>query len=77
MEQKLVAQHVEMQRLAAQHELQILNAQIEAVTSEREQQMRSLTNKIAEMEEELQATEPVKVKRFFAMLIVYTLSNLE
>ncbi|KAB2016454.1 hypothetical protein ERO13_D08G092300v2 [Gossypium hirsutum] len=55
MEQKLVAQHVEMQRLgtenqriaathgtlrqelaAAQHELQILHAQIGAVTSKRE-----------------------------------------
>ncbi|KAB2073414.1 hypothetical protein ERO13_A07G072900v2 [Gossypium hirsutum] len=81
MEQKLAAQHVEMQRLgtenqriaathgtlrqelaAAQHELQILHAQIGAVTSEREQQMRSLTDKIAKMEAELQAAEPVKVE---------------
>ncbi|PPD89423.1 hypothetical protein GOBAR_DD13651 [Gossypium barbadense] len=43
---------------AAQHELQILHAQIGAVTSEREQQMRSLTDKIVKMEAELQAAEP-------------------
>ncbi|PPD67414.1 hypothetical protein GOBAR_DD35707 [Gossypium barbadense] len=47
MEQKLAAQHVEMQRLGA-------------VTSEREQQMRSLMDKIAKMEAELQAAEPIK-----------------
>ncbi|KAG4127445.1 hypothetical protein ERO13_D10G215733v2 [Gossypium hirsutum] len=47
---------------AAQHELQILHAQIGAVTSEREQQMTSLTDKIAKMEAELQAAEPVKVE---------------
>ncbi|TYG36406.1 hypothetical protein ES288_D13G063200v1 [Gossypium darwinii] len=81
MEQKLAAQHVEMQRLgtenqrtaatnetlrqelaAAQHELQILHAQIGAVTSEREQQMTSLADKRAKMEAELQAAEPVKVE---------------
>ncbi|XWS46431.1 hypothetical protein CRYUN_Cryun14cG0066100 [Craigia yunnanensis] len=81
MEQKLAAQHVEMQKLgtenqrlaathgtlrqelaAAQHELQILHAQIGAITSEREQQMRSLSDKIARMEAELQAAEPVKVE---------------
>ncbi|XVF80354.1 hypothetical protein PTKIN_Ptkin15bG0063100 [Pterospermum kingtungense] len=81
MEQKLAAQHVEMQRLgtenqrlasthgtlrqelaAAQHELQILSTQIGAITSEREQQMRSLTDKTAKMEAELQAAEPVKVE---------------
>ncbi|XP_022759341.1 protein FLX-like 2 [Durio zibethinus] len=81
MEQKLAAQHVEMQRLgtenqrlaathgilrqelaAAQHELQILHAQIGVITSEREQQMRSLTDKIAKIEAELQASEPVKVE---------------
>ncbi|KAE8713347.1 Protein FLX-like 2 [Hibiscus syriacus] len=45
---------------AAQHELQILHAQIGAVTSEREQQMKSLTDKIAKMEAELKAAEPVK-----------------
>ncbi|XP_017975740.1 PREDICTED: protein FLX-like 2 isoform X3 [Theobroma cacao] len=81
MEQKLAAQHVEMQRLgtenqrlatthgtlrqelaAAQHELQILHAQIGAIKSDREQQMRSLMDKIAKMEAELQAAEPVKVE---------------
>ncbi|XP_038996367.1 protein FLX-like 2 isoform X2 [Hibiscus syriacus] len=81
MEQKLAAQHVEMQKLgtenqriaathgtlrqelaAAQHELQILHAQIGAVTSEREQQMKSLTDKIAKMEAELKAAEPVKTE---------------
>ncbi|KAK8507841.1 hypothetical protein V6N13_140582 [Hibiscus sabdariffa] len=81
MEQKLAAQHVEMQKLgtenqriaathgtlrqelaAAQHELQILHAQIGAVTSEREQQMKSLTDKIAKMEAELKAAEPVKAE---------------
>ncbi|OMO49967.1 hypothetical protein COLO4_38267 [Corchorus olitorius] len=81
MEQKLAAQHVEMQRLgtenqrfaathgtlrqelaAAQHELQILHAQVGAIKSEREQQMRNLTDKIAKMEAELQAAEPVKVE---------------
>lgn len=81
MEQKLAAQHVEMQRLAgenqrlaathgtlrqelaaAQHELQILHAQIAAVKSEREQQMRSLMDKNAKIEAELQAAEPVKLE---------------
>ncbi|KAG4151269.1 hypothetical protein ERO13_D04G054700v2 [Gossypium hirsutum] len=52
---------------AAQHELQILHAQIGAVTSEREQQMTSLTDKIAKMEAKLQATEPVKSVVFFAL----------
>ncbi|MFQ6629818.1 hypothetical protein Gotur_007939 [Gossypium turneri] len=45
-----------------QHELQILHAQIGAITSEREQKKRSLTDKIAKMEAELQAAEPVKVE---------------
>ncbi|PON40583.1 Protein FLX-like [Parasponia andersonii] len=81
MEQKLAAQHVEMQRLAtenqrlasthgtlrqelagAQHELQMLHAQIGAVKSEREQQMRNLTEKIAKMEADLKAAEPVKLE---------------
>ncbi|XP_044506205.1 protein FLX-like 2 [Mangifera indica] len=79
MEQKVAAQHVEIQKLvtenqrlaathgtlrqelaAAQHELQILHAQIGAMKSEREQQMRSLSDKIAKMEADLQAAEPVK-----------------
>lgn len=79
LEQKLAAQHVEMQRLAtenqrlasthgslrqelagAQHELQILHAQAGAMKSERDQQMRSLVDKIAKMEAELKSAEPVK-----------------
>ncbi|KAH7532839.1 hypothetical protein FEM48_Zijuj04G0065100 [Ziziphus jujuba var. spinosa] len=81
MEQKLAAQHVEMQRLAtenqrlaathgtlrqelaaAQHELQILYAQIGAIKSEREQQVGNLMDKIAKMESELKAGEPVKLE---------------
>ncbi|KAL5808255.1 hypothetical protein ACOSQ3_028946 [Xanthoceras sorbifolium] len=78
MEQKIAAQHVEMQKLAtenqrlaathgtlrqelaaAQHELQILHAQIGAMKSERNQQMENLTDKTAKMEAELKAAEPV------------------
>ncbi|KAF8012784.1 hypothetical protein BT93_I0821 [Corymbia citriodora subsp. variegata] len=81
LEQKLAAQHVEMQRLAtenqrlanthgalrqelaaAQHELQILHAQVGAVKSEREQQMRSLMDKIAKMDADIQAAEPLKLE---------------
>lgn len=81
MEQKLVGQHVEMERLvtenqrlaathgtlrhelaAAQHELQMLQAEIGAVRSEREQQMGNLTDKIAKMESELQAADPIKLQ---------------
>lgn len=81
MEQKIAAQHGEMQRLAtenqrlaathgtlrkelaaAQHELQILHAQIGAAKSEREQQMRSLVEKITKMEAELQSAEHVKLE---------------
>ncbi|XP_009373710.2 LOW QUALITY PROTEIN: protein FLX-like 2 [Pyrus x bretschneideri] len=81
MEQKLAAQHVEMQRLVvenqrlaathgnlrqelagAQHELQILHAQIGAIKSEREQQMSSLVDSIAKMEADLKSAEPVKAE---------------
>lgn len=81
MEQKLAAQHVEMQRLVtenqrlaatqgtlrqelagAQHELQMLQAQIVDVKSERDQHMRSMTDKIAKMEADIQAAEPVKLE---------------
>ncbi|KAF2299478.1 hypothetical protein GH714_032103 [Hevea brasiliensis] len=81
MEQKLAAQHVEMQRLAtenqrlaathgnsrqelaaAQHELQMLHAHTGAIKSEREQQMRGLMDKIAKMETELKAAEPVRLE---------------
>ncbi|XVE77430.1 hypothetical protein DITRI_Ditri13aG0061900 [Diplodiscus trichospermus] len=62
--QRLAATHgtLRQELAAAQHELQILHAQIGAITSEREQQMRSLTDKIAKMEAELKAAEPVKVE---------------
>lgn len=81
MEQKLAAQHVEMQRLvtenqrlaathgtlrqelaAAQHELQMLHAQIGALKSERDQQMRGMVDKIAKMEADLQSAEPLKLE---------------
>ncbi|OVA06434.1 hypothetical protein BVC80_479g7 [Macleaya cordata] len=81
MEQKLAAQHGEMQRLAtenqrlaathvalrqelaaAQQELQRLNSQIGAMKNEKEQHMRGLMDKIAKMEADLQATEPVKME---------------
>ncbi|KAK4834428.1 hypothetical protein QYF36_022386 [Acer negundo] len=81
MEQKIAAQHGEMQKLAtenqrlassqgtlrqelaaAQHELQILHAQIGAMKSERERQMGNLTDKIAKMESELKAADPVKLE---------------
>lgn len=60
--QRLAATHgtLRQELAAAQHELQILHAQVGAVKSEREQQMRSLMDKIAKMEAELQAAEPVK-----------------
>ena len=62
--QRLAATHgtLRQELAAAQHELQILHAQIGAVKSEREQQMRSLMDKIAKMEAELQAAEPVKLE---------------
>ncbi|KAF8389851.1 hypothetical protein HHK36_024368 [Tetracentron sinense] len=81
MEQKLAAQHVEMQRLAtenqrlaathtslrqelaaAQHELQRLQSKIGAMKAEREQHMRGLMDKMAKMEIDLQATEPIKLE---------------
>ncbi|KAJ4961962.1 hypothetical protein NE237_021872 [Protea cynaroides] len=81
MEQKLAAQHVEMQRLAAenqrlaathtalrqelagaQQELQRLQAQIGAMKNEKELQMRGLMDRIAKMEVDLQAAEPVKLE---------------
>ncbi|XP_043701929.1 protein FLX-like 2 [Telopea speciosissima] len=81
MEQKLAAQHVEMQTIAtenqrlaathtalrqelaaAQQELQRLQAQIGAMKTEKEQQMRGIMDKIAKMEVNLQGTEPVKLE---------------
>ena len=60
--QRLAATHgtLRQELAAAQHELQILHAQIGAVKSEREQQMRGLMDKISKMEAELQAAEPIK-----------------
>ncbi|KAG6656187.1 hypothetical protein I3843_04G004300 [Carya illinoinensis] len=62
--QRLAATHgtLRQELAAAQHELQILHAQVGAVKSEREQHMRSLMDKIAKMESELQAAEPVKLE---------------
>ncbi|XP_065854677.1 protein FLX-like 2 [Euphorbia lathyris] len=79
LEQKLAAQHVEIQRLAtenqrlaathgtlrqelaaAQHELQMLHTHIGIIKSEREQQMRGLLDRIAKMENELKAAEPLR-----------------
>ncbi|KAJ4973115.1 hypothetical protein NE237_006289 [Protea cynaroides] len=81
MEQKLAAQHVEMQALAtenqrlaathsalrqelagAQQELQRLQAQIGAMKTEKEHQMRAIIDKISKMEVNLQTTEPVKLE---------------
>ncbi|XP_050381758.1 protein FLX-like 2 isoform X2 [Argentina anserina] len=60
--QRLASTHGSLrQELAgAQHELQILHAQAGAMKSERDQQMRSLVDKIAKMEAELKAAEAVK-----------------
>ncbi|KAI4320339.1 hypothetical protein MLD38_033834 [Melastoma candidum] len=60
--QRLAATHgiLRQELAAAQQELQILHAQIGAVKSEREQQIRNLTEKIGKMEAELQAAEPVR-----------------
>ncbi|KAL6135428.1 hypothetical protein ACLB2K_067656 [Fragaria x ananassa] len=60
--QRLASTHGSLrQELAgAQHELQILHAQAGAMKSERDQQMRSLMDKIAKMEAELKSAEPVK-----------------
>ncbi|ESQ28766.1 hypothetical protein EUTSA_v10018757mg [Eutrema salsugineum] len=81
MEQKFVAQHGEMQRLAienqrlaathgslrqelaaAQHNLQMLHAQIGSMKSEREQRMSGLADKVAKMETELRKSEAVKLE---------------
>ncbi|KAM5581042.1 protein FLX-like 2 [Rosa sericea] len=62
--QRLASTHGSLrQELAgAQHELQILHAQAGAMKSERDQQMRSLADKIAKMEAELKVAESVKVE---------------
>ncbi|XP_027119689.1 protein FLX-like 2 [Coffea arabica] len=60
--QRLAATHVSLRQelAAAQHELQMLHANIGDIKSEREQQMRGLMDKIARMEAELRAAEPIK-----------------
>ncbi|KAA0039397.1 hypothetical protein IC582_020622 [Cucumis melo] len=62
--QRLAATHgtLRQELAAAQHELQIVHAQIGAVKSEREQQARNLSDKIAKMEAELKAAEPIKLE---------------
>lgn len=62
--QRLAATHgtLRQELAAAQHELQILHAQTGAITAEREQQMRNLVDKIAKMESDLQAAEPLKLE---------------
>lgn len=62
--QRLAATHgVLRQELAgAQHELQMLHAHVGSLKAEREQQMRSVVDKIAKMEAELKAVEPLKIE---------------
>ncbi|GAU14086.1 hypothetical protein TSUD_169110 [Trifolium subterraneum] len=62
--QRLAATHgVLRQELAgAQHELQMLHAHVGSLKAEREQQMRALVDKIAKMEAELKASEPLKME---------------
>lgn len=62
--QRLAATHgVLRQELAgAQHELQMLNAHVGSLKADREQQMRAFLDKIAKMEAELKAAEPVKME---------------
>ncbi|KAJ9173102.1 hypothetical protein P3X46_016272 [Hevea brasiliensis] len=62
--QRLAATHGNLRQelAAAQHELQMLHAHTGAIKSEREQQMRGLMDKIAKMETELKAAEPVRLE---------------
>lgn len=62
--QRLAATHVSLRQelAAAQQELQRLQSQIGAVKNEKEHRMRDLLDKIARMEVDLQAAEPVKVE---------------
>lgn len=62
--QRLAATHgVLRQELAgAQHELQMLHAHVGSLKAEREQQMRGVIDKIAKMEAELKAAEPLKME---------------
>ncbi|XP_062106379.1 protein FLX-like 2 [Humulus lupulus] len=60
--QRLASTHGTLrQELAgAQHELQMLHAQIGAVKAERDQQMRNMMEKISKMEADMKAAEPLK-----------------
>ncbi|EEF30907.1 protein FLX-like 2 isoform X2 [Ricinus communis] len=60
--QRLAATHVTLRQelAAAQQELQMLHNDIGVLKAEREQQMRGLMDKIAKMETELKAAEPVR-----------------
>ncbi|XP_055804356.1 protein FLX-like 2 [Solanum dulcamara] len=62
--QRLAATHVTLRRelAAAQHELQMLHVQIEAVKANREQETKGLNDKISRIEAELQATESIKLE---------------
>lgn len=62
--QRLAATHgtLRQELAAAQHELQMLHSQIGSIKVEREQQMRSLLEKIAKMEAELQSADHDKTE---------------
>ncbi|XP_016447667.2 protein FLX-like 2 [Nicotiana tabacum] len=62
--QRFAATHGTLRRelAAAQHDLQMLYVQIEAVKSNKEQETRGLKDKIARIEAELQAAEPIKTE---------------
>ncbi|KAM3379900.1 protein FLX-like 2 [Capsicum galapagoense] len=62
--QRLAATHVTLRRelAAAQHELQMLHVQIDAVKANREQETKGLNDKISRIEAELQAIEPIKIE---------------
>ncbi|KAF3650002.1 protein FLX-like 2 [Capsicum chacoense] len=62
--QRLTATHVTLRRelAAAQHELQMLHVQIDAVKANREQETKGLNDKISRIEAEFQAIEPIKIE---------------
>lgn len=62
--QRLATTHgvLRQELAAAQHELQMLHAHVGSLKAEREQQMRGMLDKIAKMEAELKAAEPVKME---------------
>lgn len=62
--QRLAATHVTLRRelAAAQHELQMLHVQIEAIKANKEQETKGLNEKISRIEAELKATESIKTE---------------